>query len=118
MPHREQNKKQMQTLRQSTSTNGIVAASKPSSKTNRSNTGVVAKSSEKPSPSVFLNQFSPTLLPEKELAGSESIQHRFNESLSIGTKMDFTLLSHDNCLVWLKFFSDTVVKLNNECTLL
>ena len=106
-----------QMLPQSMSTNGI-AASKPSSKTNRSNTGVVAKSSKKPSPSEVLNQFSPTLLPEKVLAGSESIQHRFNESLSIGTKMDFTLLSYDNCLVWLKFFSDTVVKLNNECTLL
>jgi hypothetical protein len=108
--------KNHQKLPQSMSTNGI-AASKPSSKTNRSNTGVVAKPS-KPSPSEVLNQFSPTLLPEKVLAGSESIQHRFNESLSIGTKMDFRLLSYDNCLVWLKFFSDTIVKLNNECTLL
>ena len=32
--------------------------------------------------------------------------------------MDFTLLSDENRLLWLKFFSDTVVKLNTECTLL
>jgi hypothetical protein len=32
--------------------------------------------------------------------------------------MDITLLSEDNRLVWLKFFADTVEKLNSECTLL
>jgi hypothetical protein len=91
--------------------------SKPCSNTS-SNTGVVAPSSKKPSPAEALNAFSPTLLPEKGLVVSESIQHRFNESVSIGTKMDVTLLTYENCLVWLKFFSDTVIKLNTECNML
>jgi hypothetical protein len=38
--------------------------------------------------------------------------------LVVGTSINFSLLSGENRLKWLKFFSQTVVQLNRECKLL
>ena len=61
----------------------------------------------------------PTLLP---LVGKgpvpPQILEQFNDSLSVGSCMDFMLVSEENRLTWLKFFADTVLHLNRECNLL
>lgn len=88
------------------------------SKTTRMKAGAASSFKNPPSLSEKLNRFSPTLLPPKGAPTSEETKERFSKSLSIGTKMDFALLSEENRLLWLKFFADTVVKLNTECTLL
>jgi hypothetical protein len=61
-----------------------------------------------------MNRFTPTLLWEERVTASELIQERFNESLSIGTRMDVTLLPEENCLVWLKISCGTIVKLKDQ----
>ena len=62
--------------------------------------------------------FAPTHLPQGNVTVPQLTRERFKESLSIGTHMDFTRLSEENRLVWLKFFADMVLHLNRECELL
>jgi len=57
----------------------------------------------------------PTLLPVGNGPVPPLILKQFNDSLSVGTRMDFTQESEENRLTWLKFFSDTVLHLNHEC---
>jgi hypothetical protein len=65
-----------------------------------------------------LNGFTPTLLPHPRSIASDSVLQAFNDSVSKGTKMDFTVLTEEKRIEWLKFFSDTVVKLSNEVRVL
>lgn len=65
-----------------------------------------------------LNHFSPTPLPYPRSNASESTLQAFNDSVSKGTKMDFSVLTEERRLEWLKFFSDTVCKLTNEVRVL
>jgi hypothetical protein len=60
-----------------------------------------------------LNQLSPTPLPYPRSNDSESTLQAFNDSVSKGTNMDFTVLIEERCLECLKFFSNTVIKLTN-----
>ena len=57
----------------------------------------------------------PTFLPVGKGPVPPLILKQFNKSLSVAARMDFTLVSDENRLTWLKFFSDTVLKLNGEC---
>jgi hypothetical protein len=69
--------------------------------------------------SVSIKQFSPTHLP-KNVSGPlpESLLMSFNQSLSVGTKMDFNLAPDEIRLKWLEFFSGAAVHFSNECNLL
>ena len=69
--------------------------------------------------SILIKQFSPTHLP-KNLTGPlpESPLMSFNQSLSLGIKMDFNLVPDELRLKWLKFFSGATVIFSNECNLL
>jgi hypothetical protein len=61
----------------------------------------------------------PTLLPPVGKGPvPPQILEQFNDSLSVGSRMDFMLVSEENRLTWLKFFADTVLHLNRECNLL
>jgi hypothetical protein len=46
------------------------------------------------------------------------ILKRFNDSLTVGSRMDFMHASDESRLTWLKFFSKTALHLNRECELL
>ena len=78
----------------------------------------VSKSTKKSVLVDSLNRFTPTPLPYPRSTASESILQAFNDSVSKGTKMDFTVLTEEKCLKWLKFFSNTIVKLTNEVRVL
>jgi hypothetical protein len=65
-----------------------------------------------------LNGFTPTLLPYPRSTASDSVLQAFNDSVSKGTKINFTVLTEEKRIKWLKFFSDTIIKLSNEVRVL
>jgi hypothetical protein len=90
--------------------------------TSKNDTALKERQSHPSSPlptSCSINQFSPTHLP-KNVSGPlpESLLMSFNQSLSVGTKMDFNLADDELRLKWLAFFSGAAVLFSNECTLL
>jgi hypothetical protein len=44
------------------------------------------------------------------------ILQRFNDLLAVGARLNFSLLSDDKRIMWLKFFAEAVIHLNSECT--
>lgn len=44
------------------------------------------------------------------------ILQRFNDSLAVGARLNFSLLPDDKRITWLKFFAEAVIHLNSECT--
>ena len=49
--------------------------------------------------------FVPICLPDGGGVIPENILHHYNESLIVGATLDFTLMSEEQHLMWLKFFS-------------
>ena len=96
---------------------------KKSSNTSHKNDSAPKESPTNPSSpvptSILIKQFSPTHLP-KNLSGPlpESLLMSFNQSLSVGIKMDFNHVPDELCLKWLEFCSGTTVIFSNECNLL
>jgi hypothetical protein len=62
-----------------------------------------------------LFSFVPTPFPVGKGPVPPLILKQFNDSLSVGSRMDFMLVSEEIRLTWLKFFADTVIHLNREC---
>jgi hypothetical protein len=59
--------------------------------------------------------FVPICLPDGGGVIPENILHHYNESLIVGATLDFTLMSEEQHLMWLKFFSRSTARLNEAC---
>ena len=59
--------------------------------------------------------FVPTILPDKGGVIPDTILHHYNESLIVGATLDFTLMSEEQHLMWLKFFLQSTARLNEAC---
>lgn len=59
--------------------------------------------------------FVPTCLPDGGGEIPDHILRRYNESLTVGAITDFTLLSEEQHLMWLDFFSKSTARLNGVC---